>query len=53
MDLVALYRLLVAMSIAMVQLPKVVAIFCALTMLEPTIVQPMTAARELVAVPPL
>ena len=49
-DLVALYRIQVVMSIAMGQLPEVV-IFCALMMLEPTVAMPMTAARGLVAVP--
>ena len=47
-DLVALYHIQVIMSIAMVELPEVV-IFCAITMLEPTIALPMTAARGLVA----
>ena len=49
-DQVALYRLQVVMSIAIVQLPEFVSI-CALMMLEPTTARPMTAARELVAVP--
>ena len=51
-DLIALYRIEVIMNIPMVQLPEVV-IFCAIMMLEPTVAMPMTAARGLVAVPPL
>ena len=49
-EIIVLCRTEVIMSIAMVQLPEVV-IFCAITMLEPTIARPMTAARGLVAVP--
>jgi len=39
-DMIALYQVLVVMSIAMLEFPEVV-LFCALMMLGPTHVQPM------------
>jgi len=50
-DMIALYQVLVVMSIAMLEFPEVV-LFCALMMLVSTHVQPMKA-KVAMAVPPL